>query len=83
MKLNWSLTEPNLESAARKNKRGICAINKCEEHLSSPPAFGYLGTKVCDKHGKNFDKLREKILEDVWNETDEIIIKRLQEDIKE
>ena len=83
MKLNWTLSEPNLESAAKKNKQGICAMHNCENPLGDPPACGYLGTKVCDEHGKHFDKLREGILEDVKNETDEIIIKRLQQDMEE
>ena len=55
----------------------------CKNKLSNPPAYGYLGIKVCNEHSKHFDKLREVILEDVKNETDEIIIKRLQQDMEE
>jgi hypothetical protein len=83
MKIKWELSEPNLESAARKNAKEICGMHKCKNKLSDPPAWGYLGIKVCDEHGEHFDKLREVILEDVKNETDEIIIKRIQEAMEE
>ena len=78
MQLKWDISEPNLESATRKNAKGICAIHKCRNKLGDPPAYGYLGAKVCDEHGKYFDKLREEILKDAYQDTDKWILETLK-----
>lgn len=75
--MKWDLSEPNLESAAEKNAKGVCAMHECQNALGEPPAYGYLGSKVCDEHGQHFDKFREEIVKDVLKESDKWVIKRI------
>ena len=81
MQLKWNISEPNLESATKKNKNGICAMRNCQNKLSNPPACGYLGVKVCDKHGKYFDEMREDILKDAYEDTDRWILEAIKSKI--
>jgi DNA polymerase II small subunit/DNA polymerase delta subunit B len=81
MQLKWDILEPNLESATKKNKNRICAMHNCQNKLSNPPAYGYLGVKVCDEHGKYFDEMREDILKDVYEDTDRWILETIKSKI--
>lgn len=53
----WELGEPNIESALRKNKKGICAHHKCTNLLDDPPATDYSGINFCAHHRKDIDKM--------------------------
>jgi len=70
---NWSCSEPNMASARRKNDNGICAMHECDNKLSTPPSYGFLGVKICDECRKPIDK--EMV--DYINEIDRHIIERL------
>ena len=74
MKSSWSLSEPNLESALRKNKDGICAMHECKNKLSSHPAYGFLGVKICDECRKPMDDFKDQMLKEVYEETNEWIL---------
>ena len=73
---NWSCSEPNMASALRKNDNGICAMHECDNKLSDPPAYGFLGVKICNECRKRFDKMAADIRQEMINEVDEYIIER-------
>ena len=56
----WTLSEPNIQSALRKNNNGICAMHNCNHVLSNPPSYGYGGLKICDACRKPIDKMRSE-----------------------
>ena len=86
MKSDWSLSEPNMGSAIRKNKDGICAMHECKNKLSSPPDYGFLGVKICDECRKPMDELRKQMLKEVHEETNkwifDVIRKKLDDEKK-
>ena len=50
MKTKWYLSEPNLESACRKNNSGLCAMHGCENSIgNSPYLYGFYNVKVCSE----------------------------------
>ena len=73
---NFSMSEPNMASARRKNEEGVCAIHECKNKLSDPPSYGF-GAKICDECRKRFDKMAADIRQEMINEADEYILRRL------
>ena len=73
---DFSMSEPNMVSARRKNEEGICAMHECDNKLSDPPAYGF-GFKICNECGKRLDKMRDDIVREMINEADEYILRRL------
>jgi len=67
---DFSMSEPNMVSARRKNEEGICAIHECKNKLNDPPAYGFLGVKICNKCRKPIDKEMQEYI----NEMDKYII---------
>lgn len=73
---DFSMSEPNMESAQRKNKECVCAMHECDNKLSDPPAYGF-GFKICNECGKRLDRVRDDIVREMIDEADEYIIGRL------
>ena len=70
---SFALAEPNMVSARRKNDNDVCAMHECENKLSDPPSYGFLGVKICDECRKPIDKeIQEHI-----NDTDKRNIEAL------
>ena len=61
MEPKWELSEPNIESAMRKNTDGICAMGKCNNQLSDPPSHGPFGVKICDECRKPIDEMLKEV----------------------
>jgi len=63
---SFSLAEPNISSAVKKNNEGVCAINNCTNKLNTTnPSYGFLGLKICLECRKIYDKM----CQDIVNET--------------
>ena len=54
---NFTLGEPNINSAVKKNDDGICSIHLCNGKLGNPPAMGWYGLFICDECRKPIDQL--------------------------
>ena len=78
LKATWSFGEPNMHSAIKKNKKGLCAFHECSNRLSNSPSYAPPGVKICDACGKSLDEMCRKTLEEVGEDTDRKIIAILE-----
>ncbi len=67
-KQTWSLSEPNINSARRKNDNNICAMHGCNNLLSDPPSYGWSGLKICNECRKPIDKMRDEFQLDIMDQ---------------
>ena len=55
---NFTIGEPNMNSARRKNSEGLCAMHLCNNKLGNPPAVGFMGMfYICDECRKPIDEM--------------------------
>jgi len=63
LKAKWDFSEPNIASALRKNKNGICAY--CSNELTDFPAVGFGGLKICDGCRVGVDEMLEEFSKEI------------------
>ena len=67
---NFTLGEPNLNSAIKKNEENLCAMHLCNNKLGDPPARGYYGVFICNECRKSIDEI---IQEEEMRENERVV----------
>jgi len=78
MDAEWSLSEPNMASALKKNKNAICAMHDCKNKLGDPPSYGFGGVKICNECGERRDEMVRRLHEDTTRDSDTLAISTIQ-----
>jgi hypothetical protein len=77
MKPKWSLSEPNIASALKRNEDGKCANHKCNNRVDED-SYKFSGLMVCNDCEAKIRKMLDALEEETKKHTKDYLFSMLE-----